>query len=474
MKSNLSSVYALVLLLGDFVAIMGAFTAAYILRVTLSDGPFIAITANEYAQLFALLSPLWLAIFAFLGLYHRDVYEWRLKEFGRLFVGCGVGIMAMITYEFIINKPIFPARIVAVYAFIIGYLLLVFVRTILRSGRLIARHFGYGIVSTLVIGDGKQSRMLMESLRSPRSSGYQVVATMMTTPPPWSKGKNFTNLEKALASIEELGIHNIILTRLYDDPKINEEILAAANENHCGFRFIPGQEDLLSGSTEVELFQGMPVVYVHPTPLNGWSRLLKRGFDIVSSLLALILFSPIMLIIYIALLCSGGKPIYRRKRLTRYGNSFDIYKFRSLKNEFSGIDPEAGFAKLGRPELAKEFRKNGDMLNNDPRISRLGNIIRPTSLDELPQLFNVLKGDISLVGPRALVAEELNQYPQKNLILSIKSGLTGLAVISGRRDIPFEERRKLDLYYVQNWSFWLDIKIIVRTISEVLSRRGTA
>lgn len=114
------------------------------------------------------------------------------------------------------------------------------------------------------------------------------------------------------------------------------------------------------------------------------------------------------------------------------------------------------------------------MLKNDPRISRLGNIIRPTSLDELPQLFNVLKGDISLVGPRALVAEELNQYPQKNLILSIKSGLTGLAVISGRRDIPFEERRKLDLYYVQNWSFWLDIKIIVRTISEVLSRRGTA
>lgn len=212
----------------------------------------------------------------------------------------------------------------------------------------------------------------------------------------------------------------------------------------------------------------MPVVYVHPTPLNGWSRLLKRGFDmILSSSLALLLFSPIMLIIYIALLCSGGKPIYRRKRLTRYGNSFDIYKFRSLKNEFSGIDPEAGFAKLGRPELAKEYRKNGDMLKNDPRISRLGNIIRPTSLDELPQLFNVLKGDISLVGPRALVAEELNQYPQKNLILSIKSGLTGLAVISGRRDIPFEERRKLDLYYVQNWSFWLDIKIIVRTITKI-------
>jgi len=452
---------------------MGAFTAAYILRVTLSDGPFIAITANEYAQLFALLSPLWLTIFSFLGLYHRDVYEWRIKELGRLFVGSAVGIMAMITYEFIVNKPIFPARIVAVYALVIGYLLLVLVRTFLRSGRLIARHFGYGIVNTLVIGDGKQSRMLMESLRSPRSSGYQVVSTHMSTPPNWFKGKNYTALEKALNSIEELRVHNIIVTKLYDDPKVNEQILAAANENHCGFRFIPGQEDLLSGSTEVELFQGMPVVYVHPTPLNGWSRLFKRGFDIVFSAIALLLFSPLMIIIYATLLISGGRPIYRRKRLTRYGNSFDIYKFRSLKNEYSGLDPEAGFAKMGRPELAKKFRANGDMLQNDPRISRIGKFIRITSIDELPQLLNVLRGDISLVGPRALIAEELNQYPQKNLILSIKSGLTGLAVISGRKDIPFDERRKLDLYYVQNWSFWLDIKIIIRTVIEVVSRRGT-
>jgi lipopolysaccharide/colanic/teichoic acid biosynthesis glycosyltransferase len=316
--------------------------------------------------------------------------------------------------------------------------------------------------------------MLMESLRNPRSSGYQVVATVMSRPPSWYKGKNYTDLDTALASLEKLKVHSIILTSLYSDPKVNEQILAAANENHCGFRFIPGQEDLLSGSTEVELFQGMPVVYVHSTPLNGWSRMAKRAFDIVFSALALVILSPVMLIIYLTLLLTGGNPIYKRSRLTRYGNSFNIYKFRSLKIEYSGMDPEAGFAKLGKPELAKKFRAQGDQLDDDPRISRLGNIIRPTSLDELPQFFNVLKGDVSIVGPRALIAEELNQYSKKNLILSTKSGLTGLAVISGRRDIPFEERRKLDLYYVQNWSFWLDIKIIFRTFIEVLTRRGTA
>lgn len=476
MKSNLSPVYALFLLVGDFIAIIGAFTAAYVLRVTLSEGPFIPISAREYVELFVLLSPIWIGIFAFFGLYNRDVYEWRLKEFGRLFIGSGVGIMAMITYEFLVNKPIFPARIVAVYAFIIGYLLLVLIRTLLRSLRLLGRHLGYGIVNTMVIGDSEQTRILLDSIKNPRSSGYRVVATVMNHAPSWSTGKNFTSIDKALGSLDTLNVHSIILTHLYSDPKINEQVMAAANENHCGFRFIPGQEDLLSGSTEVELFQGIPLVYVHPTPLNGVSRLVKRGFDIVVALIAAIVLSPVMLVIYLLLMLSGGTPIYRRSRLTRYNSSFNIYKFRSLKIEYNGIDPEGGFTKMGRPDLIKEFRDNGNWLDNDPRISRFGKFIRSTSLDELPQLFNIIKGDISLVGPRALIAEELNQYPQKNLILSIKSGLTGLAQISGRNDIPFEQRRQIDLFYVQNWSFWLDIKILFRTFLSIIDRviKGSA
>ena len=131
---------------------------------------------------------------------------------------------------------------------------------------------------------------------------------------------------------------------------------------------------------------------------------------------------------------------------------------------------------MGKPELIKKFRDNGNWLDNDPRISKFGRFIRSTSLDELPQLLNIIKGDISLVGPRALIAEELDQYPQKNLILSIKSGLTGLAQISGRNDIPFEQRRQIDLFYVQNWSFLLDIKILFRTFLSIIDRviKGSA
>jgi undecaprenyl-phosphate galactose phosphotransferase len=125
---------------------------------------------------------------------------------------------------------------------------------------------------------------------------------------------------------------------------------------------------------------------------------------------------------------------------------------------------------MGKPELAKAYRENGDSLPNDPRITKFGAFLRRTSLDEIPQLINIFKGDISLVGPRALIAAELQNYAYKNLILSVKSGLTGLAQISGRRDIPFEERRKLDLYYVQNWSFWFDITILLKTAVQVVAR----
>jgi lipopolysaccharide/colanic/teichoic acid biosynthesis glycosyltransferase len=125
---------------------------------------------------------------------------------------------------------------------------------------------------------------------------------------------------------------------------------------------------------------------------------------------------------------------------------------------------------MGKPELAKKYRENGDYIENDPRVSRLGAFLKKSSLDELPQLFNVFKGDLSLVGPRPLVPEEMEQFSKHSIILSVKPGITGLAVISGRKDIPFEERRRIDLYYVQNWSFLLDIVIILKTAVHVVSR----
>jgi undecaprenyl-phosphate galactose phosphotransferase len=170
---------------------------------------------------------------------------------------------------------------------------------------------------------------------------------------------------------------------------------------------------------------------------------------------------------------SGKDSIFfRQERLTRFDQRFSVYKFRSQYAKYDNTTPEEAFELMGRPELAKQYRDNGDFLPNDPRVTPVGRFLRATSLDELPQIFNVLRGDISLVGPRALIPQELAAYKRRHTILSVKSGLTGLAQVSGRRDINFEERRTLDLYYVQNWSFWLDLVILAKTIRVVFSRHG--
>lgn len=474
MKSNVSVAYVVLLVIGDFLAILSAFAIAYILRVTLSDAPFNPVTSSDYARVFMLIAPFWIMLFGYLGLYKRDIYEWRWKELTRLIIGSIIGIMGVISYNFVSTTSILPARIVAVYGFLIAVTLLIFSRFILRVFRKIMRRYGWGIANVMIVGNGPYAKELLSALENPVSSGFKIVAIANEVERPKNfKGAYFKNLDEALKNINKLDIHSIILTELFSDTDKNALVLANAQANHCGFRFVPAQEGLMSNSMDVELFQGMPVVAVHQTSLIGNVRILKRFFDILISFLGLIVSLPFMILISIIIRFSDwGPAIFKQKRLSRYNKPIHIYKFRTMKKEYSGLSPEQAFEKMGKPELSKKYRDNGDHIANDPRITPIGKFLRKTSLDELPQLLNVLKGDISIVGPRALVSEELENYPYKNLILSVKSGLTGLAQTSGRKDLPYEERRKLDLYYVQNWTFWLDVKILLRTFIEIVKSTG--
>ena len=238
--------------------------------------------------------------------------------------------------------------------------------------------------------------------------------------------------------------------------------------------FVPQQDRLLSQLNSVEIVGGLPMIDIKVTKLFGAGRVWKRLMDLILGWFGLIIASPIMAVIIVVMKITEprGKIFFRQVRLTRFNREFQIYKFRSLKAKYNGLTPEQAFKKMGKPELAKAYRKNGDKLDDDPRITRLGKFLRATSLDELPQLINVIRGDISLVGPRALIPQEINQYKKKDIILAVKSGVTGLAQVSGRRNISFEERRRLDVYYVQNWSLLLDIQILFKTVFSVIIRRG--
>jgi exopolysaccharide biosynthesis polyprenyl glycosylphosphotransferase len=474
MKHTASLLFSFILLVGDFLALVGAFTLAYIVRVKLDDRPLLEpLNAAGYIGVIAVLLVFWLIIHALLGLYRANVYENRFKEFFMLFIGSFIGILFLIGSEYVLNRAIFPARLVTAYGFLFAFLLTLLFRTIARAVRRLLFRYNVGVNNVLIVGSTNVTYELAERLSLPQL-GYRVIGIVGDKRAKYTQVPTelqFKNFSEAAHKVKVKDVHSIVQTELFVEQERNDEILAFAQEHHTGYRFVPGNSTLFVGNIDVNLFEGIPTIAVHQTALIGWGRVVKRLFDFAMSSLLIILSSPVLLFVWLVLtVFGGGDAVYKQTRMSRYNTKIGLYKFRTHKHAYNGLSPEQAFEKMGKPELAKKYRENGDYIENDPRVSRLGAFLKKSSLDELPQLFNVFKGDLSLVGPRPLVPEEMEQFSKHSIILSVKPGITGLAVISGRKDIPFEERRRIDLYYVQNWSFLLDIVIILKTAVHVVSR----
>lgn len=479
MKNNASLIYNLFLVIGDFLALVGAFVGAYILRVRLhvrlNHEQLGIVHVKTYIGVFLILLPFWILIFALLGLYNSGIYENRFREAGRLLMGSFIGMLFVVFLNFAASKPIFPARLIPIYGFILSFIFLVIFRTIARFIRMLFFKQNIGLTDVLLVGSNPTTNELLEALTNP-VTGYRVIAIVGNKSSMAHKSvPAFRTFKAFLESDEAKRIQYIIQTELYANEGANSEILTFAQEQHVAYRFTPGNSELFVGNIEVELFRSrIPVIAVRQTALFGWGRIVKRLSDLVFGSILFIVASPFMLVVALAIkLTDFRAPIlFRQARLTRYDQQFTAYKFRTVKPEVNGLDPEEAFTKLGRPELIKKYRENADFIPNDPRYTAFSQLLRKASLDELPQLFNLMKGDISLVGPRALIPRELALYKKRHQILSVKSGMTGLAAVSRRPDMSFDERRKLDLYYVQNWSLWLDIIILIRTVWVVLTGRG--
>lgn len=473
MKNNASIVYNFFLVVGDFLALLTAFVVAYILRVSISHRVISQqIPASTYFETLVAILPFFILIFALLGLYDNRIHERRFQEIGKLLVGTFIGILFVISYGYITDTRIFPAKLVVLYGLLLAAFFVIIYRTIARGVRRELFRYGVGINNVMIVGDTKLTHALLSSLANTAATGYHVRAIVGGRNRP---DGNYAHYKTFVDAASDLGAdtHTIIQTELYADGSRNDEILTYAQNNHIAYRFVPGNSELFTGNIDAEVFYSIPVIAVHQTALIGWGRVVKRLFDIVAGSLALVIASPFMLVIAVLVKLSDGGPVFfKHERLSRFGSKVKILKFRSNKIAYNGLEPEAAFTKMGRPELIKEYRDNGDQLPRDPRVTAIGRFIRRYSLDELPQLINVVRGDISLVGPRALVAYELDKYAKKNLILSVKSGITGLAQVSGRSDIDFDERRALDLYYVQNWSFWGDLVILIKTVWIVIAHKG--
>ncbi len=477
MRNNTSIIYNLILLVGDGLAVVFGLSIAYILRVSVSHQALTAhVYAINYLKFLFLLLPFWLIIFALLGLYQERYYQNRFFEFGRIVIGSFIGILFAVSYSYMLNVAIFPARLVVVYGFLLATIAVLIFRNVLREIQKDLFKKGVGVNKVLIIGNSKITASLIEGLSTTEVTGYEIIGLVGCSNNPLKKAhfKTYDDFEVAIKDLSNNQPHTIIQTELYSSSEKNDQILSYAQNNHIAYRFTPGNSELFVGNIKADLFHSIPIISVHQTALVGWGRVAKRLTDLVLGCLFLVISSPVFIVVIVIekITEPKGKVFYTPKRLTIFGNFFKIYKFRTLKTKYTDMSPEEGFNKMGQPELIKTYRENGDFIPNDPRISKLGRFLRKYSIDELPQIINVIKGDISLVGPRALDAFELEKYDKKNQILAVKSGLTGLAQISGRRSISFKERRKLDIYYVQNWSFWGDLIIIAKTFWVVLFHKG--
>ncbi|MBQ6487570.1 sugar transferase [Candidatus Saccharibacteria bacterium] len=472
MRKKSDYILRVCLIIGDAVALVLSFAMAYFIRVHVDPRPY---EFNSQLLVFTRetlwVIPFLIVILAALGLYKKSVFlgKSRLPEVGRLILAAILSVAALIVYDFFTSNNLFPVRVVALMSVFLSFLFLAVERMLMR---LIVKQIfkrDYGTKRVVIIGNNKNTEYLANYISSSPESGYRLVGVVSARKyiPEDLRDKQYSSLKDALRRAKP----DVIFQT---DEKSTEYVYRQAINQHLLYYFVPSETALSSHFGELELVGNTPAVLVKLTPLTGGAAVVKRICDIVLSLVGLIIGAIPMLIIWLVIKLSDvkHKAIYADERLTQFNRRFRCYKFRSMKSEYSGMTPEEAFIKMGKPELIKKYRKNGDFLKDDPRITKFGRFIRKTSLDELPQLVNILKGDISLIGPRALLPGELRDYGDRSLLLTVKSGLTGFAQVSGRRDISFEERRALDIYYVMNWSLMLDTQIFFRTIVSVIKRDG--
>lgn len=463
-----SVTFSFLLIITDMFAILVAYSLAYIFRVKLSNVPIHETTyvaAWPYFLSLLAILPFIVLFFSLIGSYNSQPQK-KLVLIARIITGAFGVMLLLVTLDYFYYEPIFPAKLIPLYALLFSMILLIIARGTLYSIRWYWWRRTNNLQRVLVVGDNQVASDIVRNINN-HGSGYKLQAVI------GDMRLRFTTHNSFTKAVRNQKPHIIIQVATPSHPVINGRLFNYALQNYAEFKFVPSDVSSLPDRIELELFMGeIPLLNVQQTALIGWNRVLKRLFDILASAFALIILSPLIAIVSLINILVFGKIFFSQNRLTRNNKRFKLFKFQTVTQKLNGLTPEEAFKKIGRPDLIKKYRDNGDFLENDPRYNKWAMFLRKTSIDELPQLWNVLKGDISLIGPRALIPEELESYHEKHVILNVKSGVTGLAQISGRRDLPWQQRRKLDIYYVQNWSFGLDIQILLTTVWQIITGRG--
>lgn len=461
-------------IISDVLLINLAFAIAYWLRYDLQwfaavdEANFVPYRA--FIPISLALTALLLGIYKLNGVYDQPRSASWFDEVYRLMTGTATSIILVVFVIVFLFRPLFYSRLIFLYS---GVLITIF----LAAGRLAKRYLrnhlrrkGLGVDRLLIVGVGEVGRTVMRHVVAQPSLGYHVVGFVDDDP---DKASTDIGRFRALGStaniprlIKEMAVDEVIITLPWMYHRKIVSIIAQCEREQVRVRIVPDMFQMTLSHLDVEDLGGIPMIGVRDISIGRMQMLIKRAIDVTVSLIGLILLLPFFALLALLIkLDSDGPVFFTQIRVGKGEHLFACYKFRSMRQ---GAEAEqAGLQVLNEAD-GPIFK-----IRDDPRITRVGRVLRRLSLDELPQLFNVLMGHMSLVGPRPAPPSEVQRYQSwHKRRLEVAPGLTGLWQVSGRSELSFDEMVLLDLYYIEHWSPFLDVQIMLRTLPKMITGEG--
>ncbi|MBT6069014.1 sugar transferase [Candidatus Peregrinibacteria bacterium] len=467
----------------DFAMIALAFFTAYFIRQSHDLIPYYEQTPDlssfpdpaTYTNTVTVFGIVLLILLVIYKSYSFKIYNTYSREGKSILHAWLTWVGLILLYYFIIRD--FPfSRLVIIFGWGGSFIFLLFGRALIKAIQKLLLKYDIGRRRIVIVGYNQLAKKILPQFV--KDSQYQVVGIVNQRKIQDLKLKK--RKIKFLGKIDELKriikryrIDEIIQTDTSIDVQ-NLEITDLCREMHIQHHFIPDQIQLHRTKIDIQIINNCPVISVKATPLEGWGKVNKRIFDVLFSTLALLVLSPFIILVSIIIKIDSHGPIFFTRldngfpvlRVGEKGRLFKFYKFRSMQDKSHG---------LRYTHLAEKSKRKGPFfkITDDPRITRVGKFIRKYDIDEWPNFWSVLKGDMGIVGPRPHLPDEVEKYDKHHrFVLSIKPGITGLAQVSGRSNLSAEEEMNLDTFYIENWSLWLDVKICFQTIWVIIRGKG--
>jgi exopolysaccharide biosynthesis polyprenyl glycosylphosphotransferase len=460
MATSVSRRFQILTMLLDMLALALGFWAAFQLRF--SGWPVALMHPVPDPQIYSGVYPvaaiiLWL-VFHYSGLYQLRRGVSGVDEFSKLVKATGIAYLLILGWSFFYRQDSY-SRVLFVLAWALTLLFSLLGRALLRRIQVALRRRGVGITRVAIVGFTQTAKLVAEQIQRHPGMGYRFVGVISEEPFTGQSWEGMPCLGE-LSHLTELAqpdrVDEIIFALPAVKHQLLEELLMQQATGSMRYKIVSDLFGIITNPMQVDEIYGIPLFTLKESPLRNLSaRMTKRAFDLALAIPGMLLLAPLFAVLAaLVKLSSPGPVFFRQERVGRGNRAFTMYKFRSMR-----VDAESGTG----PVWASK---------DDPRRTKLGAFLRRTSLDELPQLINVIRGEMSLIGPRPERAHFVDQFkaaiPHYLERHQVKAGITGWAQVNGLRgNTPIEERTKYDLWYVENWSLLLDLKILIRTILEV-------